>query len=455
MSPFGFKGRGRGRGGKYGRGGPVGAPGHDLDHEHPHHHLENRIGRTSVMFLTPTISDPNEISIANNRTPFFEQGANFSSWEAFWQSRGLTIDTADLPNVHVFKSGSTVQLRGVAGLHTASACRYAFLGHRVSKTWEALIQGWSRVGTRVVDCWMSVESQNQRDEHNPVLRGIQGAGRTAILGTNPATGCGGPAGLTAYLCPVVNKYEHTDPADFISGQGTCGAVFVAGAVACPHSPVHAGLPNKATAGSGRQTWDCDMTNEAYLTLVADRIRGVDTETGHLRRKALDVVDQRPFDGTSMPAHPVSYLASDGAVYVAGWKSFLAKFRPKYGGFPDDWIWANTLDPLGAAAGSKYSAQDILNRWAEFFFLNNSGDASAAPLAQLLTRFDAIRAEGVRVIMNVDGSAAAGWATSSGAGGGTWTDVHAALKNRNLFDRVFACCLRTWLFDQPGIFEELK
>jgi hypothetical protein len=133
---------------------------------------------------------------------------------------------------------------------------------------------------------------------------------------------------------------------------------------------------------------------------------------------------------------------------------MGYMRAQYAGYPDDWIWANSLDPLGEAPAGAYSPADLLNRWVEFFFLTNAGTGAAAGFAELVARFEAIRVAGVRIGINVEPGAAANWALGSGAGGTTWSAIFPEIKSRGLLERVYACCARTYLFDQPEFFEPL-
>lgn len=422
---------------------------------------ETSLGRMALQFVTFPQSDPADLSIASVRGTPVTAGRNVDSWFSFFRARGLKVDTVDDPTVHVYHNvgAGTVQLRGSAPLHAASACRYAGFGHRIPAAWEDHIRAWSRYDTKVLDFFINFESHNLGREHNPKMQGIQNAGRTSVLVPDPSSGCNhgdmtpNVNGWTAYKCNVINQYEHAFAADFVSGQGLCTAVYVAGAVACPHSPRHASLPEYTTpgAGSGKMTFDSDMRPDAYLNAVAQAVRAMDDADGRVRRKLVDNMRERPFAGSGKAAYPAAYTQE---VYRSRWRVAMSMLRTQYAGMPDDWIWANTLDPLGEAGGGGYGSGDILNRWVEFFFLTNGGTLAAAGLPELRLRLDAIRAAGVRVAVNVEPGNSQGWATGDGAGGTTWAAFVPEVISRGLVDRILVCCLRSYIFDQPGLFEPL-
>lgn len=427
------------------------------------------MGRASMQFVTFLQGDPTNLSITNVQGIPMTMGQNYANWRTFFQSRGLVVDTQDLPTVHVFENtgANTVQLRGAAPLHLASACRYAFFGHHIPRFWEDQIEGLSRIGTKVGDYFINVEAAGLARELSLNLQVVQDINKTFVLAPKVGSGCIHndlvpiQNGWTAYKCNVINQYEHSFPADFQSGQSTCAAVYVANAAACPHTPVHNSLPSWSTGGSLKMSFDSDMLNSTFLQQHAAAVRALDNIAGRkMRRKLCDNMKQRPFKGSAIPNYPDAYTESayvgqrnDTVSLRTGWKGYMQNLQEQYLGTSDDFIWANTLDPQGELGTPNYTAQDIMNRFVEHFFLSNTG-SGLANLAELTARFDAIATAGVRCIMNIEPGPTQNWALANGDAGATWQDIFLMLVHRGLLQRVYACCARNILFDQPLYFESL-
>lgn len=418
-----------------------------------------RIKLWGFLFYTWDPSDPTDFdSIVCSP---FEKGYNWAQWYAALSAR--IAARGGVIGDEIVIAGNYVTLKKEAALDAASMLQVCVLGH--SPPWQHVqaIKARSYVGTRVLTGLHNLESCAQSTEWNPVLEPERLVSRAYALTGKATSGCGAD-GLNCYDCTAIDKYEkrgscggYVPPradATSLCSANACGVgappLYAAGAVGCPHTPAHAGLPANADVG-GKHTWDCDVRVGAYHAALADAILdSFDTYYTQAGRHVLDggLFDNHgedPYDGDATVTFPDAYTT---ALYRLGWTDWDAHLAAQLlarGAVPDPawWYWANCTDST-----TVYPASQIRNRWNEFFFV--LGGVSARPWAgaggieEALTR---ARQEGLRLVLGATGTFAgqAYWMTTSGSSYpvvyGDWAGVYTKVKALGAWDNIYVQAIR--------------
>lgn len=416
----------------------------------------NRLLISGMIFHSWNQSDPTDFSTATMACTPFLRGYNWSVWKSALLARIAARGGNAAAEIVEDNPTNTVQFFGQAVLDVAAMCDLVMLRPGTPVEHVASIKARSRIGTKVITGLWNFESVSQMPGYTPAEQGNIDVGRAHILNANPASGCTKAGmsptvnGWNSYSCNAIDKYEMDIGTDITSGRYTCAAAFIAGRVACPHTPAHASLPATATS---KHSWECDVRENIYIDELIDNVRETDWFDGVM----YDNVDDSPYPGSALNAFPTGYsgTAYRGARNAipglrTGWKGFLQTLHEQAAGnMGDQQVWGNTEETL-----TNYTAEDIRNRWYEHGMRSDYGVLKT--VAQLETMFTTAQQAALRIQLGVyaDDSVSHLWTTTTGPGGasGTWADVLEMVRARSLLPSVYVQAARStsasYIYWQP-------